>query len=159
MPILPSILTGTAGEHYVAYQLTSLGFVVALTRGGSPTVDLMVGDLNARNTISLQVKTTEWAMRERGRGKNRKPHHLEFPLGFKSGKINQPNYFLAFVDLRLYDENPVPDVYIVPSEFTYKWCESWIDDEKMVRLHIPIEDIAPYKENYKLIRQALEKQG
>jgi hypothetical protein len=155
--MLPSVLTGTAGEHYVAYKLTTLGFVVALTRGGSPSVDLIVGDLNGRNTVSLQVKSTEWAVRERGRGKNRRASRLEFPLGFKSGKVSQANYFFAFVDLRLYDDNPVPVVYIVPSQFTFDWCKSWIDDAKMVRFHIDIADIAPFKDNYEMLKTALER--
>ena len=45
MPKRATTLTGAAGEHYVAYKLSLLGFPTALTRGGSPVIDLMVGDL------------------------------------------------------------------------------------------------------------------
>ena len=152
---LPAVLTGTAGEHFVAYRLTAMGLLVALTRGGSPTVDLMVSDIHGKKAISVQVKTTEYALRERGRGKERKPHHLEFPLGFKSARINEPNFFFAFVDMKALHPNEIPDVYIVPSEFVYKWCASWIDNVKMVRFHIPLEQIEQYKNNFERLRESL----
>lgn len=56
-------LIGAAGEHYVAFRLSALGFPVALTRGGSPTVDLMVGDLEGQAALSFQVKTSSGAWR------------------------------------------------------------------------------------------------
>ena len=49
----PSILTGTAGEHYVAYQLTKRGYVVGLTRDGTQSVDLLVSNQKGDKTISL----------------------------------------------------------------------------------------------------------
>jgi hypothetical protein len=53
-------LTAAAGEHYVAYKLSAMGYPVAMTRGGSPTLDLMVGDLSG-HSVSIQVKTSRWA--------------------------------------------------------------------------------------------------
>jgi len=50
-------LTGAAGEHYVAYKLSAMGYPTALTRGGSPVIDLMVGDLSGNGSVSIQVKT------------------------------------------------------------------------------------------------------
>lgn len=41
-----STLTGAAGEHFIAYRLSAMGYPVALTRGGSPTVDLKWDDDN-----------------------------------------------------------------------------------------------------------------
>jgi len=63
MPTRATALTGAAGEHFVAYKLSGMGYPVALTRGGSPAVDLMVGDLQGRSAVSIQVKTSDWAWR------------------------------------------------------------------------------------------------
>lgn len=156
MPRIPSTLTGSAGEHFVAYKLSKMGYLVALTRGGSPSVDLMVGDIDGRKTLSIQVKTTEWATRERGRGANRKPHHLQFPLGRKYAKTNQNNLFFAFVDLKGLDYNQTPDVYIVPSKFVFDFCKSWVDSARMVRFHIDISDIEPFKNNWDIFKKELD---
>ena len=34
-----------------------MGYLVALTRGGSPSVDLMVATPNGKKTVTIQVKT------------------------------------------------------------------------------------------------------
>jgi hypothetical protein len=61
MPKIPTALTGCAGEHFVAYRLSAMGYVAALPRGGSPSVDLMVGTVDGRNTVTVQVKTKSQA--------------------------------------------------------------------------------------------------
>ena len=50
-------LTGAAGEHFVAYKLSSLGMAVALTRDGSDVIDLMAGNiLNGTGAIQKSDK-------------------------------------------------------------------------------------------------------
>lgn len=63
MPKRATSLTGAAGEHYVAYKLSALGYPTALTRGGSPVIELMVGDISGNGSISIQVKTSNSARR------------------------------------------------------------------------------------------------
>jgi hypothetical protein len=109
-------LTGATGEHFVAYKLSALNYPVALTRGGSPTIDLMVGDLRGGAAISIQVKTSSYAWRKRVR----KPEdsHWEWDVGRKALSLRGNNIFYAFVDLNEDDQNdpPVtPDIFIVPS--------------------------------------------
>ena len=112
MPERATSLTGTAGEHYVAFRLSELGFPVALTRGGSPTIDLMVGDLSSRATVSVQVKTSSYARREyRRRPRN---NHWEWDVGIRAQRLRGPSIFYAFVDLGVEDHAP-PDTFIVPS--------------------------------------------
>ncbi len=60
-----TLIVGTAGEHYVAFRLAQLGWVVALPRGGSPAVDLLVSNMTGSRTVTIQVKTAEWAGRKR----------------------------------------------------------------------------------------------
>ena len=150
-------LTGTAGEHYVAYKLTLLDIIVAMPREGSPTVDILASNLNGSKVLAIQVKTTEWATRDRGRGKNRKAHHLEFPLGYKSGKLNSDNLIFAFVDLNWRDwHEKQPDIYFIPSECVFEFCKPWIDNSKMVRFHIALDEINKFKNNWELVTERLK---
>ena len=106
-------LTGAAGEHFVAFRLAQLGFPAALTRGGSPSVDVLVGDSDGNAAISIQVKTSSGARREfkRDPSKNR----WEFDVGAKALRLRGSSIFYVFVDLR-YDAAAMPDAFIVPSD-------------------------------------------
>lgn len=54
-------IIGGAGEHYVAYALSCFGYIPALAREGSPTIDLLVSNLIGSRTLAIQVKTTAYA--------------------------------------------------------------------------------------------------
>lgn len=150
-----TMLVGTAGEHFVAFRLAQLGWVVALPRMGSPLVDLLVSDQTGARTVTIQVKTAEWAERKRGRGPNRKLHHLEFPLGRRAAAVNQERFLFAFVDLRGREPTSSPDVYIVPSAFIHDYCKEWIEGAKMVRWHPSIEEAEPFKNDWPRIAALL----
>ncbi|NOH31692.1 hypothetical protein [Vibrio mediterranei] len=157
MPRINSKLIGTAGEHYVAYKLSSMGYVAAIPREGAPTVDILACSVDASKVVSIQVKSTEWAKRDRGRGDNRKLHHLEFPLGHKAARYNNENLIFTFVDLNGLDwDEEAPDVYVVPSTFIYDFCKGWVDGAKMVRFHVRIDEASQFKNNWEPIRKALE---
>lgn len=114
MPDRATALTAAAGEHFVAYRLSAMGYPVALTRGGSPTVDLMVGDLSGKSAVSIQVKTSNWAWRSRK--KNPAHSHWEWDVGRKGMELRGDSIFYAFVDLKWGEEKrALPDVFIVPS--------------------------------------------
>lgn len=137
MPKRPTSLTAAAGEHYVAYKLSALGFPVALTRGGSPTVDLMVGDISGDDAIMIQVKTSNWARRVYKR--KIEQNHWEWDIGKKAMTLRSPNVFYAFVDLR-WNSGKDPAVFIVPSEIVAAplregWSRymHWITDEHQQR--------------------------
>ena len=90
------ILNGTAGVYFVASQLAAKDFHAAPTFGNAPSVDILVGLPNGAATLSLQVKTSRWALRTRGRGNNKHPDHYEWDVGEKSVKLNQPDLFFCF---------------------------------------------------------------
>ena len=50
-------LVGTAGEHFTAGELSRLGFLVTLTRGNAPGIDILAYHPATRRTVALQVKT------------------------------------------------------------------------------------------------------
>lgn len=141
------IFTGTAGVYYVMYQLAAKGYHAACTHGNAPHLDILVSSEDGDRTIAIQVKATEYALRDRGRGDLRQPHHLEFPLGHKAAKLSRRGVLFAFVDLA------GPTVYLVPSIEVAKFCAAWVDSVKMVRFHAPIEWLAPYREAWGLVAE------
>ena len=149
-----ALLVGTAGEHFVAFRLAQLGCVVAIPRGGSPAVDLLVSNRAGTKTVTVQVKTAEWAQRYRGRGEEKRLDHLEFPLGHRAVGFSPRRFIYAFVDLQGREPNSAPDVYIVPAEIVRQYADEWAH-VKWLRYHPPIEEVEPYKNRWRLITQLL----
>jgi len=120
MPIIPPALTGCAGEHFVAYRLSAMGYLVALTRGGSPTVDLMVGTPDGKKMVTIQVKTKNKAF---------SPATKKDPISCwywqVAAKAKEPpgeRFLYAFVNLKggageSPKPMPMPEVFIVPADF------------------------------------------
>jgi hypothetical protein len=86
-------------------------FPVALTRGGSQSIDLMVGDVGGAAAISLQVKTATRAWRNCRR--NPAKSRWEWDVGPRSTKLCGEAIFYAFVDLN--GGKGMPVVFILPS--------------------------------------------
>jgi hypothetical protein len=132
MPNRSTALTAAAGEHFVAFKLSAMCYPVAMTRGGSPTVDLMVGDLNGHAAVSIQVKTSSGARREFK--KNKANNHWEWDVGRKALDLKGDSIFYTFVDLK-WNPDATPDVFIVPSKVVaarlkpeYKRFMFWLMD-------------------------------
>jgi hypothetical protein len=150
MPERLTSLTGAAGEHFVAYKLSLMGYPVGLTRGGSPTVDIMVGDLKGNETISIQVKTSSYAWRDF----KRKPenNHWEWDVGAKALKIGSKSLFYAFVDLQGGDLKILPSIFIVPSsDVKSALGEGW----SRYMFWILKKDESKYLEKWELISKRL----
>lgn len=52
-------LTGSAGEHYAAAELHRRGFLVTLTRGNAPGIDILAYHPDTKKTIAIQVKASD----------------------------------------------------------------------------------------------------
>jgi hypothetical protein len=52
-------LIGVAGEHFAAAELARRGFLVTLTRGNAPGIDILAYWPPTRRTIRCQVKATD----------------------------------------------------------------------------------------------------
>jgi len=87
-----------------------MSFIAALPRGGATGIDIFVSNPDGSRTLAIQVKTSDWAMRTRGRGQNEALFELQFPVGNRSAKINNPNLMFAFVDLNGLQGASLPDV-------------------------------------------------
>ena len=89
-----------------------MNYLVALTRGGSPLVDLMVGTLDGKKTVTVQVKTAIQARFKNG---------WNWHLSSKAKELCGESVFYAFVDLKGRVEESsgatlMPDVFIVPAD-------------------------------------------
>jgi len=149
-----SQLTGVAGVHYVAALLSYLGFHAVPTTRNVAGPDLLISNLNGSKSLSMQVKTTVWAMRTRGRGEDKKPHHCEWDIGWGSARANYKSLFFALVDLKEFTE--LPTVFVVPSNVIFKYFDG--GDPKTwtrARYHPEIHEIEPYKNNWDLLRAEL----
>ena len=149
-----SQLTGVAGVHFVAARLSFLGFHAVPTTRNVPGPDLLIASIDGSKTASVQVKTTAWAMRTRGRGNSKKPHHYEWDIGWSSAREKHSNLFFALVDLKEFKETP--DVFVVPSSVIHKYFEggdpqTW----RRARYHPEIAEIDPYKNNWSILQKAL----
>ena len=152
MPPRTTALTAAAGEHFVAYKLSGMGYPVALTRGGSPTVDLMVGDLHGNAAVSIQVKTSSGAWRWRKR--NPENSLWEWDVGKKAMDIRGKSILYTFVDLKWDDElPPLPDVFVVPSHVVADFLRP---DFSRFMFWIYEGDKSKYFERWDLITQLLE---
>lgn len=149
-------LVAAAGEHFVAYKLSCLGYLAAPVRLGSPATDLLASTLDGGRTVAIQVKTTGWAERTRGRGDNKTPHHLEFPLGHAAVEKASERLIFCFVDLRGNQPDTPPDVYVVPAATILKeYKDTDIRKHTFFRHHRSIEQMAPFKNEWKPIINAL----
>jgi len=147
-----------AGEHYVAYVLSCFGYISALVREGSPTIDLLASNIDGSSTVGIQVKTTEWAERTRGRGENKKPFELQFPLGHKAIENAVPSLIFCFVDLRHLDPQEKPDVYVIPAKVLLDHFEGVdIRQWSYFRLHWSIEQMVEFKNNWQPIHFILRE--
>lgn len=152
-----SKIIGGAGEHYVAYALSCFGYIPALVREGSPTIDLLVSNLIGSRTLAIQVKTTAYAKRTRGRGNNKKPYELQFPLGHRSIEKAVPELIFCFVDLNTLNPETKPDVYVIPASVFIKHYEGKdIKQYKWLRLHWTIERMEKFKNNWEPIHEGLK---
>lgn len=151
MPTRETALTAAAGEHYVAYCLSSLGYPTALTRGGSPTVDLMLGDITGHQSVMIQVKTSNWAWRPRK--KVPQNSHWLWDVGAKAKNLKADNILYCFVDLKSGNNlQEKPDVFIVPSiEVSNRMGEDW----KRYMYWIPVGDKNYYYERWDRITSIL----
>jgi hypothetical protein len=159
---LSGVLIGTAGVYYVASELATRGFHAAVTFGNAPTVDILVGRLDGAATLSLQVKTSHWALRTRGRGAAKSAHHYEWDVGEKSATLHRPDLFFAFVDLKT-GSNEKPDVFIIPSKVVFEAFDNQYfksDKRRRWRWHPGIKGVEKFKNDWKILDTFLrEKAG
>jgi len=95
-----SILTGVAGEYFVAAELSRRGHIASITLRNTRGMDILATNLDASRSITIQCKTTQ---------KSRKA----WLLNEKCEDFHSPEHFYVFVALGSVDARPF--YHIVPS--------------------------------------------
>lgn len=153
-----SQLIATAGEHFIAHKIATLGFIPALVRQGSPTIDLIASSVDGGKTVGIQVKTTSNALRTRGRGEKKVPFQLQFPLGYHAIEVTADSTIFCFVDLKNLHPKESPDVYVVPaSELKKEYVGMNIRQHTFFRHHRPIEHMQKYLNEWAPVIRALSE--
>ncbi len=95
--------SGMTGVFYVAAQLSQRNYLVGVTVGNAPHVDLVVGTHYADRKFSVQVKTNS-----KGGAQS------YWLLSAKAKTLDIKNHFYIFVNLKAPEERP--DFYVVPND-------------------------------------------
>ena len=115
MAKLQKIIVGASGEYYVASYLSGMGVVVAITRGGTPTTDLIVTSARGGRAVSIQVKTSAHphVVYKRLAQKN----YWTWDTPFKAKDFADRSHWYVFVALNGWPASGnMPDIFFVPSK-------------------------------------------
>ena len=108
------ILTGVAGEYFVAAELSRRGYVASLTLRNTRGIDILASNTDATRSVGIQVKTNSGT----------KPHWL---LSQKAESDIAENLYYVFVNLNGTDG---PEYYIVPraevAKYVREMHKSWL---------------------------------
>ncbi|MDO8589850.1 MAG: aspartate ammonia-lyase [bacterium] len=125
---LSAVLSGVAGEYFVAGELSRRGFLASITLRNTKGVDIQCSNGDASKSVSIQVKTNK--------GSSRK-----WVMNRKAEDYYADNLFYIFVNLN--DNKKSPDYFVVPSkvaaEYTKKNHIEWLGR--------PRRDGNPHKDN------------
>lgn len=98
---LSSMLSGVAGEYYVAAELSKRGYIASITLRNTKGVDLLCSNSEATKTVSIQVKTNRRSDRS-------------WVINQKAESYFTDNFFYVFVNLN--ENKTAPDYFVVPSK-------------------------------------------
>jgi len=91
---LEKILSGVAGEYFVAGELSRRGYLASITLRNTRDIDILVASADASRSVAIQVKTNQ----------GNKP---EWVLTKKVEQLNDPGIFYIFVNLNGVAEKPI----------------------------------------------------
>lgn len=98
---LTSLLSGVAGEYFVAAELSRRGYLASITLRNTKGVDILCSNADATKTVAIQVK-------------NNRRSNREWVVNQKAESFFADNHFYIFVNL--HDDKQQPDYFIVPSK-------------------------------------------
>lgn len=100
MPKISNILSGVAGEYFVAAELSRMGHIASITLHNTQGLDILASNEDASRQVGIQVKTNQNTKRA-------------WMVNKKAEEYFAGNIFYIFVNLKEKDQRP--DFYIVPS--------------------------------------------
>jgi hypothetical protein len=111
---LSTVLSGIAGEYFVAAELSRRGCVASLTLRNTRGIDILASNSDATKSVGIQVKTNQGSKKD-------------WLLNEKAEADRAKNLFYVLVRL---NELGVPEYYVVPrqivSEYVRKEHADWL---------------------------------
>jgi hypothetical protein len=105
---LSPLLSGVAGEYYVAAELSARRYIASITLRNTKGVDILCSSADASKSVGIQVKT------------NRKSTRA-WMLNQKAEDYFADNLFYVFVTLN--NRKRHPDFFVVPSKTVAKYVK------------------------------------
>ena len=96
---LDNAMIGSAGEYFVAGELSRRGLIAALTMSGTDAFDILAVRKETQETFAIQVKTTQY-------------QKASWLLGKKDEAARGTHAFYVFVRL---NGTALPEYYIIPA--------------------------------------------
>ncbi|MDB5224885.1 MAG: hypothetical protein JWO43_507 [Candidatus Adlerbacteria bacterium] len=98
---LSGVLSGIAGEYFVAAELSKRGLLASITLRNTKGVDILCSNAEASKSVGIQVKTKRGSARQ-------------WIMHKKAVDYHAASLFYVFVNLN--DNQRHPDFFIVPSK-------------------------------------------
>src|SRR5438874_6979095 len=98
---IPPVLTGVAGEYFVAAELSRRGYIASISLRNTCGIDILATNQGATRSITIQCKTNQRGARS-------------WMLNEKSEDFFAPDHYYVFVALGPATERP--RFHVVPSE-------------------------------------------
>jgi len=105
---LDSILTGVAGEYFVAAELAKRGYIASINLKNTRGIDILASNKDASKSVGIQVKTTRYNV-------------YYWMLNEKAEDYYADNLFYVFVNLK--GQSQRPDFFIVPSKVVARYIK------------------------------------
>lgn len=98
---IPSILSGVAGEYFVAAELSRQGYIASITLRNTRGVDILATNRDASRSVAIQVKTSQGSARA-------------WVISSRAEHFHSDAHFYVFVNLN--GMTMSPDYFVVPSK-------------------------------------------
>ena len=102
---IPPVLTGVAGEYFVAAELSRRGLIASISLRNTRGIDILATNKDATRSVTIQCKTNQIG-------------NQKWMLSEKSETFFAPNHYYVFVGLGAPTERP--RFHIVPSKTVAK---------------------------------------
>ena len=141
MKKLPAVITGVAGEYFVAAELSRRGYIASISLRNTRGIDILATNEDSSRSVTIQCKTQQL-------------DHKDWILNEKCETDVSENHFYVFV--KLGGEFDRPSYYVVPSRavaeyasaFHKKWKETPGRDGRQHKDN-PMRKFADSKDKYR----------